>query len=349
MRPLAKRIDRAALRYNWHRIRQRAAARRLLAVVKSDAYGHGLAAVADALRGEADGFAVVALADAVALRQQGIEKPIVLLQGIFDADNAPALAAHRLTPVIHSEWQVQALAQLPQEAALTVYLKINSGMNRLGFAPDEASALLQALQTLPAVADIVLMTHLANADCQDGIAAQELAALRAHGLPVSIGNSAATLLHDDFNDDWGRIGIALYGASPAPHWRSREELGLQAAMTFRTALIATRRLAAGERIGYGGEFTAPGDMPVGIASVGYGDGYPRRRGLAAAVGDAVAPVIGRVSMEMIALDLSNCPGARIGDEVILWGSAPSVDEVAAAADTIAYDLLTAARGALELA
>ena len=346
LRVLKKYIDTAALRENWRHIRRRASARRLLAVVKSDAYGHDLLTTATALKDEADGFAVVAMEDAITLRQQGVEKPILLMQGIFTAEDGGTLAKHRLTPVVHSRWQLQALAALPAAAQLTAYLKVNTGMNRLGFPLHEAAAALTALRRLPAVAQTVLMTHFAEADRQGGIQAplDMLAPLRTPGLPLSLGNSAATLLHGDIGDDWARIGIALYGASPAPGWRSHRALGLHPAMTLTTRLIALRRLSAGARVGYGGDYTAASDLPIGIASVGYGDGYPRRQGLSAAINGRPAMVLGRVSMEMIALDLSSHPTAAIGDTVVLWGDTPAVDDVAAAADTIAYDLLTAAKG-----
>lgn len=343
---LIKTIDSSALVHNWQQIRRRSSARRLLAVVKSNAYGHGLAAVAGVLADQADGFAVVALRDAIALRAQGIRLPVILLQGFFSPDNVDLLAEQRLTPVIHSGWQLQALAGLPATAQLTVYLKFNSGMNRLGFPIEEAAAVIDAARQNPAIADIVLMSHFADADCADGLKAplQEISALRGYRLPLSLSNSAAAILHDDIGDDWGRIGIALYGASPAPDWRDREALGLRPVMTWSTRLIAVRTVAAGGRIGYGGEYTADSDMKVGIASVGYGDGYPRHSGLMAAIHNTLLPIIGRVSMEMIALDLRGCGNAAVGDEVVLWGEYPSADQVAAAAGTIAYDLFTKAKG-----
>lgn len=349
-RGLKKRICTQALRHNWQQIRRRSTARQLLAVVKSNAYGHGLHAVAPTLAPLADGFAVVLLQDALELRQQGISAPIVLLQGIFAAEEVVHLAEHKLTPVVHSGWQVQALAQLPASARLTAYVKVNSGMNRLGFALDEAKAALDAVRQLPAVREVVLMTHFADADRADGIAAalDAIAPLRTPGQLVSLGNSAATLLHSDIADDYARMGIALYGASPAPQWRDHRALNLLPVMTYSCKLIAVREVARGAGIGYGAEYTAAHAMKVGIASVGYGDGYPRRNGLMASVQGAAAPLLGRVSMEMIALDLTACPNAAAGDEVVLWGDAPQVDEVAAAADTIAYHLLTSARGEIEV-
>ncbi|MCH9758053.1 MAG: alanine racemase [Proteobacteria bacterium] len=350
VRVLKKTIDLAALRHNWQQIRRRANSPQLLAVVKSNAYGHSLCETATALNTLADGFAVVRLQDALTLRAADITSPIILLQGIFTRDNIALLSEHRLTPVIHSSWQLQALTLLPADAQLTVYLKINTGMNRLGFELEEMAAAISTLQQLPAIKNIILMTHFADADRRDGLrdALEKLPALRAYGLPLSLGNSAATLLHGDIGDTIGRVGIALYGASPAPAWHSAPALGLQPVMHLTTELIALRTLAAGADVGYGSEFTAPEAMQIGIASIGYGDGYPRGSGLQVAIGDVIVPIIGRVSMEMIALDLRTCPTAAIGDTVTLWGNTLTVDAVAANVGMITYDLLTNAKGEYRL-
>lgn len=344
-----KTIDFAALRHNWRVIRRQSTAKRLLAVIKSNAYGHGLLSVAQTLADSADGFApdgfaVVRLEDAIALRDGGLDKKIVLLQGVFSAAEMAAVVEYRLSPVVHSAWQLTALTTLPARTGLTVFLKINTGMNRLGFELSEAPAAIEALNNIAAVRQVVLMTHFANADREGGLVAplNRFAPLRATGLPVSLGNSGGCLLHGDIGDDWGRIGIALYGASPAPLWRPRSALDLLPVMHLTTRLIAVRQLKRGEQLGYGGMFTAPESMPVGIAAGGYGDGYPRRSGLPAAINGQRTTVIGQVSMEMLSLDLRPHPQAAVGDEVTLWGHLPEVDEVATAAETIAYDLLTAA-------
>ena len=345
---VSKRIDLDALRDNWDAIRRRATAKKILAVVKSDAYGHGLLAAARALRGRADGFAVARTADAAALRTAAVAdtaSPIVVLQGMATADEAETMAAHGLSPVAHCGWQVAALAALGGRLrGMRVFVKVNTGMNRLGMEAAEAMAAIEKLRG--GGADVVVMTHFARADEAGGVAAalERFAAFRRLGLAVSMGNSAATLLAGrvlaDGADDWARVGIALYGASPAPQWRSREALGLRAVMTASARLISARVVAAGEAVGYGGDYVAAETMTVGVAGCGYGDGYLRRGGMMAAVGGVVVPLVGRVSMEMIALDLRRAPRARSGDEVVLWGDTPGVDEVAAAANTIAYELLT---------
>ncbi|MGI9307047.1 MAG: alanine racemase [Gammaproteobacteria bacterium] len=344
MRPFARRLDARALRDNWRAARRISGARNLLAVIKSRGYGHGARFAAEALRDTADGFGVVDMADAVMLRACGIEKPVLLMSGAFSAAETAQAAEMRLWTAAHHKQQVQWIANAPSDSELTVFVKTNTGMNRLGFSPEEAAEVLDSLARAPAVAQTALMSHFASADCPDGIRKplEILRPLRARAAFVSLGNSAASLLHENLEDDWGRIGIALYGASPAPQWRSREELGLRPAMTLRTEIICVRDIRAGETTGYGGEWRAPADMRIGIAACGYGDGYPRAEGLWARVNGQKARVLGRVSMEMTALDLSGCRGAENGAEVILWGESPSVDEVAAASGRVSYELLTAA-------
>ena len=334
-------IDVAALRHNWAAIRRRSAAKKLLAVVKSNAYGHGRATVVRALAGLADGFAVVEWRDALAVRRQAADAFILLLQGVYGKASLRQLAALRLTPVVHQPQQLAAILSLPSDAGVGVYVKVNTGMNRLGFAPEEVPPVLEALRRHAGIRAVTLMTHFARADVAGGLAdaLARFAPLRQYGLPVSLGNSAAALLHGDIDDDVARVGIALYGASPAPEWHRREALALRPVMTFRTRLIAVHSFAAGEAVGYGGVFVARRRTRIGVARAGYGDGYPRRLGLRVLCRGVSLPVVGQVSMEMIAVDLGDTPAA-VNDEVILWGESPAVDEVATAADTIAYDLLT---------
>ena len=344
---LEKTIDTGALRRNWRAIRQRARARRIFAVLKSDAYGHGLSPCAAALADCADGIAVTAVQDALAIRDGGYRRPLLLLEGMFSGADAKAVAEAEIWPVVHTAWQLTALENMPAKARLTVFLKINTGMHRLGLDADGAPAALEFLRRLPAVREVVLMTHFADADLgARGIAAplERLAALRG-GRALSLGNSAATLFGGDIGDDWARVGIALYGSSPAPQLAGRNALGLSPVMELRTRLIALRRLRRGARVGYGGEYTADDDIPAGIAAAGYGGGYPRCGNMQAQVGGVLTPVIGRVSMEMLALDLRTAPSAAVGDEVVLWGESPSVDEVAAACGDISYRLFTATSAA----
>ena len=342
---MLKTIDARAARHNWQSIRRRARAKNIFAVLKNNAYGHGLLDMAAALADCADGVAVARMAEAQALRDAGYAGPVLLLEGVFNEDELPRAAALKLWLVAHSAWQLRALAAMPASAKITVFVKVNTGMNRLGFDAQDALAALQQARAAPATATAALMTHFARADEPGGVAdaLARFAPLRAAArAPVSLANSAAALFAGDLDEDWARVGIALYGSSPAPRWQSAANLGLRPVMTLKTRLIATRRLAAGEAIGYGGEFVAKSAMPVGIADCGYGDGYPRRNGLFAVVGGARAPVVGRVSMQMLALDLSACAGAQAGDEATLWGENPHIDELAAACGCISYELFTAA-------
>ena len=276
-RPLVCEIDAGALRSNFRAVRGLSSARRILAVVKDDGYGHGLVRVGRALSGLADGFAVVEPEDARTLRRGGAEGPILLLNGMFSPEDADAVCESGAWVAAHERRQVEWLSHLPKECSPVVFVKVDTGMGRLGFAPDEFGAVRAAVES--GGRRVVLTSHFACADSPEGLRLQELeiAKLRgssASGLEVSLGNSAATMLHD-VGDDWGRVGIALYGASPAPDWRSRDELGLRAAMILRTQLLSARTLLRGKSAGYGGEFVAPEDMPLGIAACGYGDGYPR--------------------------------------------------------------------------
>ena len=344
MRPLQRCFDAAALRHNWHIVRRHTAAANIMAVVKSRGYGHGLHFVAAALGDLADGFAVVNLADARILREHKIEKPILLMSGIFSAAEARELSALNLWTAVHAERQVRWLTDLPAGSNLTVLLKTDVGMNRLGFDTAEAALALDTLSRAPAVSQAALMAHFADADKPRGLRAPlaKMAALRSAAAFVSLGNSAASLLHGDFGDDWARVGIALYGSSPAPQWRSRDDLGLRAVMTLRTELLATRIIRAGEAAGYGGEWRAAKDTRAGVAACGYGDGYPRAKHMYVLVHGKRAAILGRVSMELIIIDLSDCADAAVGDEVICWGESLSIDEVAACAGQISYQLLTAA-------
>ena len=344
MRPLARVFDGAALRDNWCAVRRRVHARNIFAVVKSRAYGHGLCNVAAALRDLADGFGVVEMADAAALRAAGVKNPILMMNGTFDDDDAAAAISLNLWTAVRDDLQLRRVLAAPAGANLCVFVKVNGDMNRLGFSFSDAAAAMDALARSPAVAQVALMTHFARADEENGIAAvsARLSPLRQKADFVSFGNSAASLLHGDIGDDWARIGIALYGASPAPERICRDELGLRAVMILKTLLVQTRMVRAGESVGYGGIWRAPRDSRIGIAAVGYGDGYPRAQNLWAIVGGIRAPVVGRVSMELTALDISECPDAAVGAEVVLWGDSPSVDDAAIAAGRISYELLTAA-------
>ncbi len=347
LRPAHAVIDAGALRRNWKAVRARSSAKKIIAVVKANAYGHGLTTAADALADFADAFAVSEICDAQTLRARGTEKPILLICGAFCPGDIAEIARLRLWTVVHNWRQVEWLKAAPASANITVFLKLDCGMNRLGFRAEEWGAAKTALAANPAIGDIVLMSHFARADEPDGLqnALATIAPLRELCAQTSLGNSAGTLLHGDIGDDWARVGIALYGSSPAPQWRSRGELGLSAVMTLSAQLGAIRTVRAGECVGYGCEWRAQKDTRAGLVRCGYADGYPRLAGGAqarATVGGMRAPIVGRVSMEWTALDLSHIPDAALDDAVLMWGDSPGVDEIAAAAGRISYELLTAA-------
>jgi alanine racemase len=345
-RPIRATIDLSALRANFAVARHSAGAARLWAVIKANAYGHGLKRVARALGDLADGFALLDVSDAVALREAGLRQPILLLEGFFAADELPLLAEHRLTPVLHTLEQVETLATTALPVRLPVYLKLNTGMNRLGFSAEEFPAVLTALETAPQVSGITLMTHFADADAERGIGAQ-MACLAAITddcrRPLSLANSAALLRYPETRIGWARPGIMLYGSSPYPEAEDAAQLGLRPVMTLASELVAIQELQAGDRVGYGGLFAADKDMRIGIAACGYADGYPRHApvGTPVLVEGRRTRTVGRVSMDMIMVDLDGIPGAGIGSPVVLWGDGLPVDEVAAAAGTVSYELLCA--------
>jgi alanine racemase len=346
MRPLAAFFDFSALRHNFQCLQNLAGTTRLWAVIKADAYGHGQFTAAQALAGLADGFALLEVDNALALRQAGCRAPLLLLEGFFSADEIPALAEHGITPAVGSAAQLQML-KAAEKRPKSVYLKINSGMNRLGFQPAEAAAARDALQEM-GIADLTVMSHFARADEPGGIDAQmaALQPLKAWGLPMSLANSAALIDQPSTRQAWARPGIALYGASPFAG-RSAAALGLRPVMTLDSALIGLQMLAPGDAVGYGGTFVAPCPMRIGIVACGYADGYPRHAptGTPVAVGGQMSRTIGRVSMDMLAVDLTDLPEAAIGTPVTLWGDGAGghvpVDDVAAAAGTIGYELLCA--------
>lgn len=345
-RPIRATIDLSALRGNFALARQRAEGAPLWAVVKANAYGHGLMRAAEALDDLADGFALLDLDDAIALREAGFRQPILLLEGFFEVDELPLLVEYGLTPVVHCLEQVEMLASAALPARLQVYLKLNTGMNRLGLSAEEFHAALTALETTPGVSGITLMTHFADADLERGIAWQMARleeATEGCDHPVSLANSAALLRYAETRRGWARPGIMLYGSSPFPQDESADSLGLRPVMTLTSQLVAVQELKADERVGYGGIFTAERPMRIGIVACGYADGYPRHApvGTPILVEGRRTRTVGRVSMDMIMVDLEGIPDAGIGSPVVLWGEGMPVDDVAAAAGTVSYELLCA--------
>ncbi|HET6432086.1 alanine racemase [Dyella sp.] len=339
-------IHLGALRHNLALIQRTAAPARVMAVVKADAYGHGLERVARALDEQAEAFAVAALGDGLRLRAAGHRQHIAVLSGPDQAGDIAEMQRLGLDAAIHHEAQLQWLAEAsPRRGRLRVWIKIDSGMHRLGFAPEQVAQVHARLAAMAGIdPEIGLLTHFAESEVFDGaVTRAQMARFDAAtaGLPGprSLANSAATLGWPQSRADWVRTGGLLYGLSVVDG-KSGSDFGFRPAMTLSTRLIAINRVREGERIGYGGSWTCPQDMPVGVAAIGYGDGYPRSAaaGTPVWVGDRSVPLIGRVSMDLITLDLREAPAAKVGDWVTLWGAELPVEHVAAHAGTISYDL-----------
>jgi alanine racemase len=348
-RPIEALIHTAALANNLARAQAAAPDARVWAVVKANAYGHGIERAYAGLRG-ADGFALLDGAEAQTLRGLDWRGPILLLEGCFEPRDLELCSRLNLWHVVHCAEQIDWLAAHKTHQPHRVFLKMNSGMNRLGFTPAAFRSAWTRLNALPQVDEISLMTHFSDADGPRGIAHQVAAFDAAtHDLPGerSLSNSAAALRHG-LKSDWVRAGIVCYGSAPDYPENDIRRWGLQPAMTLRSKLIATQRLQAGDTVGYGSSFTAPAAMRIGIVACGYADGYPRHAGTDTPVlVDGVRTgTVGRVSMDMLAVDLTPVPGAGFGSEVTLWGHGPqgqvlAVDDVARAAGTIGYELLCA--------
>lgn len=352
-RPILATIHAPALRHNLARVRAAAGDAKLWATVKADAYGHGIERVFDSLRA-ADGFALLDLKEAQRLRALDWRGPLLLLEGCFEARDLELCSRLGLWHVVHCQEQIDMLAahktQLPQR----VFLKMNSGMNRLGFAPERFRAAWTRLNALPQVDEISLMTHFSDADGPKGIAAQ-MAAFEAvtADLPGerSLANSAAVLRHGPAlspRSDWVRPGIALYGSAPDFPEHAAGDWQLQPTMSLNSRLIAVQNLQPGDTVGYGSSFVAEQPLRMGVVACGYADGYPRHcsTGTPVLVEGQRCRLLGRVSMDMLAVDLTPVPHARRGSSVTLWGRAEqgellSIDEVAAAADTVGYELMCA--------
>ena len=344
MRATCATIHLGALRENLRRARELAPGARVMAVVKADGYGHGLERVARALEG-ADAFGVAGIADGQRLRAAGVSQRIVVLSGFDEDRDLAEMRRLRLDSVVHCDAQVGLLAADRDPRPLRVWLKLDTGMHRLGFAPERAREVFARLQAMPSVAAaITLMTHFANSDVfDDALTGQQIDRFErsVSGLEAehSLSNSAGILGWPEAHAQWVRAGGALYGSSVVAG-RIGEDFGFRPAMTLATRLVAINRVHRGERVGYAATWEAPEDMPVGVAAIGYGDGYPRHAasGTPVLVNGTRASVVGRVSMDLVTIDLRAHPGANIGDPVVLWGRGLPVEEVAQHAGTIGYDL-----------
>ena len=348
-------INASAIRHNLEQIKSAAAGCRIMAVIKANAYGHGLIQVARILS-DVDALAVARVEEGASLRAAGIGQPILVLEGCADFAEAELAAEHNLDLVVHEPSHFEMLDALPTEQSVGAWLKLDTGMGRLGFDAESLDACLKRIKACAAVKpDVRVMTHLACADDPNDRTTLEQvrsfgAALGNFTGDVSIANSAGVLLwpqtltpsamFDYKGENWVRPGMALYGASPVPG-RSARDFGLEPAMSFESRLIAIRTLLKGARVGYGATWQADRETVVGVVAVGYGDGYPRHleTGTPVVVNGHRVRLVGRVSMDMITVDLTDVPAADVGDRVVLWGSNPGVEEIAARAGTISYEVM----------
>src|SRR3989344_524726 len=344
-RPARALLDAGALKHNLQQVRLHAQRSRVMAIVKANAYGHGLAWVARTLGESADAFGVSSIEEGLQLRAAGVTRPVCLLEGFFSADELPLLSKQRLEPVIHHDGQLRALEQASPLLRLTVWIKVDTGMHRLGFPPVAVENIVKQLRNSRAVTGVRIMSHFARAEFpNDDVTRSQIndfaKLIRNLELETSLANSAGILAWPSSHFDWVRPGIMLYGASPLMY-KDAATLDLKPVMTLESALIAVPPRKKGDAIGYGGDWRCPGDMPGGGAAIGYGDGYPRHAppGTPVLVNGRRVPTVGRVSMDMITLDLRTQPQAKVGDPVVLWGQGLPVERVAQGAGTVSYELL----------
>ncbi len=343
-RPLLAQVNLAALRANVARVREKAPGAQVLAVVKANAYGHGLARVLPALE-DAHGLALVEPEAAYELRERRYTRRILMLEGFFAESELPEFAQRRLATVVHDMEQVRMLETAVLARPLEVFVKVNTGMNRLGFRPADVATACARLSSSPSVAALRLMMHFARADEDDGIAepiAVFESACRGLPYPRSLANSAGIVRFPEVGGDIVRPGIMLYGATPFPY-DTADMLGLRPVMTLRSALIGVQELKANDSVGYGATYTASRPHRVGVVACGYADGYPRHapNGTPVLVCGRKVRMAGRPSMDMLTVDLTDVPEARVGSPVVLWGEGLPVDDVASAAATVGYELLCA--------
>ena len=344
-RPISATVHTTALANNLSVVRRCAPHSKVWSVVKANAYGHGLARAFPGLR-ETDGFGLIDLDEAVRLREYGWAGPILLLEGFFKPADLELVDRYSLTTAIHCDEQLRMIETARLGKPLNIQLKMNSGMNRLGYLPQRYRAAWERARACSGIGQITLMTHFSDADGERGIAHQlDAFEQGAEGIAGarSLSNSAAVLWHPQAHFDWVRPGIMLYGASPSGDSAALQGRGLQATMTLRSELIGVQQLNAGETIGYGSVFAADTPLRIGVVACGYADGYPRLSptGTPVLVDGVRTRTVGRVSMDMITVDLTPCPQAGIGAPVELWGPSLPIDEVAQASGTVGYELMCA--------
>jgi len=345
MRPARALINPDALRHNFSRVRSHVSLTRVMAVVKADGYGHGMAWVAKTLN-EADGFGVASVEEGRRLREAGIDKPVVLLEGFFHPDELTQLVEHRLDAVVHHWSQLWDLEHVDKlSGTIDVWVKIDTGMHRIGFNPEAVPEVVRRLKVCMAIGRVRAMSHFPSADNRfDTTTPYQIRTFEelTQNLNTerSLANSAGIVNWPSSHFEWVRPGIMLYGASPIIGMTGKE-LDLRPVMTLVSEIISVNTRRKGDAIGYGGDYVCPEDMPVGVVAIGYGDGYPRHcpPGTPVLINGVRVPIIGRVSMDMVTVDLREMPDTKVGDRVVLWGEGLPVDEIAQLSGTIAYELL----------
>ncbi|EKT63666.1 alanine racemase [Providencia burhodogranariea] len=343
-RPISAVIHLQNFHHNLSIVREHVGLSKIWSVMKADAYGHGIEQVWQALA-ETDGFAVLDLHEAILLRERGWQGPILLLEGFFQPEDLDIIIQYQLTTALHSTWQLDAIDKMKSNSTIPVYVKLNSGMNRLGFKSCEYAQVITRLKSMPNINAITLMTHFANSDIAMGtdVPHQMFKQFIDGSLPLCAANSGATLWCPETHYDWVRSGVILYGASPSGKWRDIANKNLKATMTLQSQIIAIHDIKANESIGYGSKFTASKSMRIATVACGYADGYPRHAptGTPVWLNGVRCALLGTVSMDMLTIDISGIPIVEIGDIVELWGQNLPIDDVAEVAGTIGYELMCA--------
>ncbi|OAT37551.1 alanine racemase [Proteus myxofaciens] len=343
-RPAKVTLNLEALAHNLAVIKHKAKNSKIWSVVKADAYGHGLSRLWPTLS-KTDGFALIELDNAIMLREEGWLGPILLLEGFFKPEDVYLLERYSITTVVHSDWQLEAIDKAQLERPINIYLKLNSGMNRLGYRPEQYHQIIQRVKNIQNIGSITQMTHFANSDTGVNMDKQKhvIEQTMIDELPRCLANSAATLFYPETHYDWVRPGIILYGASPSGIWQDIASFNLKPVMTFSSEILSIQHVKKGEQIGYGSRYTASRDMRVGVVACGYADGYPRHApdGTPILVNGHKTQLVGRISMDMLTIDVTDFADVTYGSSVELWGEHLPVDDVASACGTIGYELLCA--------
>jgi alanine racemase len=341
MRPLQANIDSQALIHNFKRVKAYSSRSKVMSVLKANAYGHGLIEVARALN-QSDGFSVLTLTEAIELREFGFNQQILMLEGFFEGYEVSIAAQLNIGVTLHNQAQLNLILDEKPKKPIDIHLKVNTGMNRLGFLPEDVPGILKVINASPFIGKIILMTHFANADEAVGIASQMKAfsGIKYQQLERSVANSAALIRYPESRLEWVRPGIMLYGASPF-EGTTAKDLDLVPVMSLRSKIIAIQSIKKGESVGYGSSFFAKTPMKIGIVACGYADGYPRHAvtGTPVTVNNVMTSTVGRVSMDMLYVDITKLKSASIGSDVELWGKNVPVDSVAEKSGTVGYELL----------